>query len=55
MKTRNALEFIYTGIQFEWGKVAEGVLPKVLVSFLYLKDLLTKDTTRYTQASNFNF
>ena len=37
------------------GKVAECVLPKVLLSFLDLKDLLTKDTTRYTQASNFNF
>ena len=43
------------GIQFEWGKVSEGVLPKVLLSFLELKDLLTKDTTRYTQVSDFSF
>ena len=49
------LEFIYMGIQFEWGKVSEGVLPKVLLSFLELKDLLTKDTTRYTQVSDFSF
>ena len=43
------------GIQFEWGKVVEGVLPKVLLSFLDLKDLLAKDTIRYTQESDFNF
>ena len=55
MKTRDAFWNSYTwASSLSAGKWLR-VFCQVLVSFLELKDLLTKDTTRYTQVNDFSF
>ena len=55
MKTRDAFWNSYTwASSLSAGKWLR-VFCQVLVSFLELKDLLTKDTTHYTQVNDFSF